>query len=167
MRINGRLGRGHRHGGRHGDGRGPGSHGLLAATATRSAVYYYHYYYDEAEALVVMATRKFAVSYEPPIYSGTGVRASQVSAGNGSDGDRGDVLVHVFDLAEAVLSRFLLGSTVHVRKLLSSGYKPFLGVYVSCCADRRRRNLPQVVLFFSGTNQAGQIFPSTHSVYIS
>ena len=41
-----------------------------------------------------MAIQKSAVSYGPPIYSGTGVRASEVSAGDGNDGDRGDVLVH-------------------------------------------------------------------------
>ena len=32
---------------------------------------------DEAEALAAMAIQKSAVSYEPSIYSGTGVRASQ------------------------------------------------------------------------------------------
>ena len=45
-------------------------------------------------ALAAMALQKSAVSYEPPIYSGTGVRASQVSPGNGNSSDRGDVLVH-------------------------------------------------------------------------
>ena len=100
MRLNGHHGRGHRHDGRHGDCHGgPGSHGLRAATATCVVVSYYYYYYDEAGALAVMATRKSTVSYKPPICYCTDVRASQVSAGDGNDGDRSDVLVHVFDLA--------------------------------------------------------------------
>ena len=49
---------------------------------------------DEAGDLATMATQKSAVSYDPPIYSGTGVRASQAAPGDGNDGDRGDVLVH-------------------------------------------------------------------------
>ena len=59
--------------------------------------------------------------YEPPIYSGTDVRASQVSADNRNGGNHSDVLVHVFDLAGAVLSHFLLGSTVHAQKVVIYG----------------------------------------------
>ena len=49
---------------------------------------------DEAGALAAMATQMSTVSYEPPKYFGTGARASQVSAGDGNNRDRGDVLVH-------------------------------------------------------------------------
>ena len=45
-------------------------------------------------ALAVTVIQKSAASYKPPIYSGTGVRASLVSDSDGNDDDHGDVLMH-------------------------------------------------------------------------
>ena len=49
---------------------------------------------NEARALAVMVTQKSAVSYQPPIYSGTGVWASLVSDSDGNNSDRGNLSMH-------------------------------------------------------------------------
>ena len=109
-----------------------------------------------------MATQNSAVSHEPPIYSGTGVRASQVSAGDGNNGNRGNVLVHGFWKRgeDAVLdtqvvdcdassrrnymdSETILESCVRVKKLQ----------YLQSCAERRHSFMP---LIYSVDGMAGR-----------
>ena len=161
MRLNGRHGRGHRHGGHHGDCHGPDSHGLRAATATRVAVSSSSYCYDKAGALAVIATRKPAVSYEPLFYSGTGVRASQVSTGDRNVIDHGDVLVYgLWKRGEqAVLDTQVVDCDAPSRrnymdseKILESCARVKKLKYLQPCAERRRSFTP---LIYSVDEMAG------------
>ena len=117
---------------------------------------------DEAGALAAMAFQKSAVSYEPPIYSGTGVRASQMAPGDGNDGDRGDVLVHgLWKRGEdAILDTQVVDcdapsrrSYMDSEKILESCARVKKLKYLQPCIERRRSFTP---LIYSVDGMAGR-----------
>jgi len=105
---------------------------------------------------------KSAVSYEPPIYSGTGVRASLVSDSDSGGQERGDVLVHgLWKRGEqAVLDTQVINCNapswrafVDSEKILESCARVKKLHYLQPCIERRRSFTP---LIYSVDGMAGR-----------